>query len=180
MRDVTVYAAKLRVELPPRFNTNHVKRFFVEDNGGWPHAELELTNGCRFIFRNTHVVGYFAPDEFWNSDKRKITLSEFRGVWRMTDKEMITLARETIVRLGYPEKFVRTEGTPELVKPKGQFAKLIPRCKVEWMYPNPGTMTQWSYVEIDADKRRIKAVYFDDESFRTTKPPINVPISAER
>jgi hypothetical protein len=180
MSAVTRYAANLGVELPSGFSTNHVKRFFVTDNGGWPHAELELTNGCRFVYRNAHVVGYFEPDEFWNSDKRKITLAEFRGAWRMTDGEMIALARKTIAKLGYPERFVRTKGTPELIKPKGRFAKIIPRCKVEWMYPDAGTMTQWAYVEIDGDKRRVKAVYFDDETFRTAKPPIDVPIAVEQ
>ena len=180
IREVTNCAARLGIPLPQPLTTNHMKRFWVTDNDGWPHSELELTNGMRFVYRNTNVCGYFAPDDFWNSDKRKIRISDFSGKWRMSDREMIALAQQTLGKLGYPDKFVHTEGTPELVKPKGQFAKLIPRCKVEWMYPDPRTMTQWAYVEIDADKGQIKAVYFDDESFRKAKPAIDVPISLDQ
>ena len=173
---MTNFASRIGVALPIPLTTNHLKRFRVDDNGGWPVAELEFTNGMRFVFRNTNVAGYYAADEFWNSDKRKIRMSELAGTWRMTDSEIIALARSTLARLGYPKTFVQTGKAPELIKPKGEFAKRIPRCLVQWMYPNAQEMTQWSYVEIDADTRQVKAVYFDDQSFWGNNPITDVPM----
>jgi hypothetical protein len=60
---------------------------------------------------------------------------------------------------------MHSEAAPERIKPKGEFANRIPRCLVQWMYPTAERMTQWSYVEVDADKKRVKAIYFDDRSF---------------
>ena len=157
--------------------TNEITRFRVDDNGGWPHAQLQLTNGVCFLYRNTNVVGYFAADEFWNGEKRKMLVHDFQGVRRMTDRELMSLARQTLARIGLAKGLVHTDGQPELVKPNGHFEKLIPRIKVEWMYPNGANMTQWSYVEIDASNGQVKSVYFDDQSFRTQKPPIDVSIA---
>lgn len=79
----------------------------------------------------------------------------------MTEAEMIKLARQTLSKLGYPKEFIYTKGKQKLAKPTGQFEKLIPRCQVEWMHPDPANMSQWSYVEIDAEKKRVTAVYLD-------------------
>lgn len=182
LRSVSNFAARTGIVLPNPLTTNHLKRFRVDDNGGWPVAELEFTNGTRFLYRNTNVAGYFAPDDFWNSDmhrseKRKMLLSDVAGSWRMTDKEMMAMARSTLARLDYSKEFVQTGKMPELIKPQGEFARRVPRCLVQWMYPNPETMTQWSYVEIDADKKEVKAIYFDDKSFWGNNPLIGVPIS---
>lgn len=176
---MTNFASRFGIAIQNPLTTNHLKRFRVDDNGGWPVAELEFTNGTRFVFRNTNIAGYYAPDEFWNNDKRKALVSDFAGSWRMTDKEMIGMARSTLARLGYGKDFVQTGNTPELIKPKGEFAKRIPRCLVQWMYPSPQTMTQWSYVEIDADKKQVKAIYFDDQSFWGNNPVVDVPITKD-
>ena len=66
MNAVTNYAAKIGIDLPKPFDTNQVRRFFVADNGGWPHSELELINGMRFLYRNTTIVEYAAPDDFFS------------------------------------------------------------------------------------------------------------------
>ena len=177
---VTNYAAKLQIPLPLPLTTNHIRRFYVGDNSGAPHSELELTNGMRFLYRNTTVVEHSAPDDFFSvaSERRKTQLSDYTGHWRMSDREMIKLARAALAQLGYPKGFVHTEQKPQLIlKPSGQFAKLIPRCQIHWVYPNSANQTQWSFVEIDADKKEIKSVHLDDESFRAQKPPIDVPIS---
>jgi hypothetical protein len=174
------FSDRIGLALPKPLTTNHIARFWASDNGGWPVAELHLTNGACFVYRGTNMAGYFAPDQFWDDRYNpRVVLSEVTGRWRMSDSEMIALARYTLRTLGYSNDFIHVEAVPELIKPPGQFAARIPRCRVEWMYPNSQSMTQWSYVEIDADKRSVKSVYFDDKSFWGSKPQIDVMISED-
>lgn len=172
------YAALLSIALPQALTTHHIHRFTVGDNGGWPHAELFLTNGAMFVFRGTRVAGYYAPDQFWDDRYRKLSATPPARPWRMSDKEMVELARKTLARLPLPEGLLRTQGRPELRKPGGEFAQRIPHCQITWMYPSPENMTQWSFVEIDADQKSVKAIYFDDQSFWGNAPAIQVPITS--
>ncbi len=177
MKAVDEYGKKLDLPLPRPLTTNHVERFKCEDNGGWPHSEFELTNGYRFIYRNSMVNGFYAPDEFFASDKRKILIRDFTGKWNMTESEVVALARKTVARLGYPKGFAHTEEQPQIQKPVMVGKELIPRYKVIWMHPNPQEMTQWIEVEVDADKGTVKSLYFDDQSFWGHPPKIDIPIS---
>ncbi|MGH7975105.1 MAG: hypothetical protein ACREC8_00430, partial [Limisphaerales bacterium] len=64
------YARKLSLPIPRPLTTNNVARVAIYNNDGWPHAEITLNNGWRFVYRHTMVNGYYAPDNLFDSDNR--------------------------------------------------------------------------------------------------------------
>jgi hypothetical protein len=156
--------------------TNHLTRFFLADNGGWPHSEVQLTNGWRFIYRNSMVNGYYAPDNLFNSDNRSILIKEFLGKWKVTEEEAIELVRRTLAKLNYPTNFVHMEFKPRVSKPA---IPGIPRYLFCWWLENEAHDDLQSKVEaeVDADKRELKSLYYDDKAYWNHPPPIDLPLS---
>jgi hypothetical protein len=93
LRAVDDYAAKLSLPVLRPLSTNHVARFELHDNGGWPHAEVELTNGWRFVYRNSMVNGHYAPDNLFNNDRKPKPVKDLLGKWTMTEAEAVELVR---------------------------------------------------------------------------------------
>ena len=175
---VDEYGQKLGLAVPRPLTTNHIARMEVADNGGWPHCELELTNGWRFIYRNNMVNGYYAPDDFFSiaGERRPMLIKDFVGKWNMTEKEAIALIRRTLAKLNYPTNLVRMDFAPKIHKPS---VPNIPRYDFWWWCENE---TKESLVckveaEVDADKRELKSLYFDNRAFWNKPPPIDVPIT---
>lgn len=171
------YGQKLALPIPRPLTTNHVARFFLADNEGWPHCEIELTNGWRFIYRNRMVNGYYAPDNLFSSDRRQVLIKDFIGKWRMTEQDAIRLVKTTLARLNYPTNLVHTDFQPEIRKPA---VAGIPRYSIAWWYKtNPDAEDLQSKVEaeVDADRGELKSLYYDDKSYWNHPPPINLPIT---
>lgn len=175
LRAIEEYAQKLSLGIPSRLTTNHVALFSVVDNGGWPHAEIELTNGWRFIYRNSMVNGFYAPDNLFHSDKRAILIKDFVGKWNMTQAQAIELIGRTIAKLNYPANLVHMNFEPQVHKPA---LPGIPRYSFWWWYENEAHDDVQSKVEaeVDADKRELKSLYYDDKSFWSHPPPVHVPM----
>lgn len=171
------YGEKLFLPVPRPLTTNCVARFSIDDNGGWPHCEIELTNGWRFIYRNSMVNGYYSPDNFCNSDNRSIRINDFIGKWNLTEQQAIELVRKTIVKMNYPTNFLHMDFVPHVIKPTGNFSKIIPRYFFEWHYAPQDELLSKVEAEVDADKGEVKSLYYDDVSYWNHPPPIGVPIS---
>ncbi len=176
LKAVDEYGKSLNLPIPRYLTTNHVKRFYCEDNGGWPASELELTNGWRFIYRNSMVNGFYRPDNLFNSDQRPIRIKEFVGKWNMTEAEAIELVQRNLARLNYPTNLVNMDFMPQVQKPA---VADIPRFSFWWFYENEAHTDLQSKVEaeVDADKRELKSLYYDHKAFWNKPPPIDVPIS---
>jgi len=174
LRAVEDYGRKLSLGFPRPLVTNDIARFSVADNGGWPHSELELTNGWRFIYRNSMVNGFYAPDNLFNSDNRPILIKDFTGKWRTTEQEARELVRRTLVKLNYPTNLVHFEVEPQVHKPA---VTGIPRFMFYWYYNQNDELQSTIWAEVDADKRELKSLYYDDKSYWNHPPPIGVPIS---
>jgi len=177
LRAVDDYGAKLNLPIPHSLTTNQVARFSLNDNGGWPHSELELTNGWRFIYRNSMVNGYYAPDNLFNSDRRPILLKEFAGKWNMNTNEAIELIRRTIVKLNYPTNLVLMDFKPHVSTPA---LPGIPRYSIYWWAENEAHDDLKCKVEaeVDASKRELKSLYYDHVAYWNHPPPIDVPLSS--
>jgi hypothetical protein len=174
------WGRRLKWDLPLPVTTNHVKRFYVSDQAGWPHCEVTFTNGWEFKFRNSGLTYAGSPRRFFDSDKLPFRIKNYVGQWKLTEQQAIELARNAVAKLGYPEDFVHTEAKPRVFRPceiKGMPA--IPRLQIEWNYPNIERRQQWIQVEVDCDKGAVEAIYFDDGSLWGKPPPIAVPISAK-
>ena len=178
LRAVDAYGKKLGLPIPTPLTTNHVTRFTLSDNGGWPHSVLELTNGWRFVYRNSMVNGFYAPDNlFWFPRMGQRTLvKDFAGKQRMNEAEMIKLIGQTLAKLNYPTNLVHTDFAPSVRK---SVVPGIPRYFISWEFLNKTQDDIESKVEaeVDADKGELKSLYYDNKAYWNRPPPIDVPIS---
>lgn len=178
LRAVDEYGKALGLPIPSPLNTNYVTRFQLSDNGGWPHSVVELTNGWQFVYRNSMVNGYYAPDNlFWFPRKGRRTLvKDYAGRWKMTEAEAIKLIGQTLAKLNYPTNLVHMGFAPKILKPS---APGIPRYFISWEFLNATQDDIESKVEaeVDADKGELKSLYFDHKAFWGKPPAIEVPIS---
>lgn len=171
------YGQKLSLPLPGPLTTNHIARFELSDNGGWPHCEVELTNGWQFVFRNSMVNGYYAPDNFFNSDYRPILIKEFKGKWKLSQNDAFELVKKTLLKLKYPTNLVHIDFAPEVRKPVMVGEEIIPRYRIEWNYVVNDELQSKVEAEVDADSGKLKSLYYDDASYWNHPPPIDVPIT---
>lgn len=176
LRAIDEYGKTLGLPILRPLTTNQVTRFRLQDNLGRPHCEVELTNGWRFIFRDNMVNGFYAPDNLFNSDQRPILIKDFVGKWNMTEAEAIELIRRTLAKLNYPTNLVRVDFPPKTSKP---IVPGIPRYSFWWWCENETHDDLVSKVEaeVDADKREMKSLYFENRAFWRERPPIDAPIS---
>lgn len=181
LRAVDEYGQTLGLPIPRPLTTNHITRFALSDNGGWPHSVLELTNGWQFVYRNSMVNGYYAPDNlFWFQRRnQRVLVKDYAGKWKMTEAEAIKLASQRLAKLNYPTNLVRMDFAPKVLKPA---VPGIPRYFLSWEFLNETQDDIVSKVEaeVDADKAELKSLYFDNQAFWGKPPPIDVPIAAPR
>ena len=172
------YGQKLSLPIPQPLNTSNVARVEIQDNGGWPHCEITLTNGWRFIYRNSMVNGYYAPDNFFSSD-RPIHVKDFTGNWNLTSNQTIELVKKTLAKLDYPTNNIHMDFAPNVIFAAGDFKKIIPRYFFEWHYKNAVHDDLQSKVEaeVNADNGKLESLYYDDKAYWGSRPPIDAPIS---
>ncbi len=173
---VEKYAQTLGLAIPTPLTTNHVARVEVCDNGGWPHCELELADGWRFVYRNSMVNGFYAPDNLFDNRRRPFLIKDFIGNWNMSRAEAIQLVRLALTKLGYPTNLVRMDFPPKVFTSP---ITNIPRYSLWWWSENETRDDLICKVEaeVDADKGELKSLYFDHKAFWGKPPPIDVPIS---
>ncbi|MDD5139532.1 MAG: hypothetical protein PHY43_04630 [Verrucomicrobiales bacterium] len=168
------YGRKLSLPIPRPLTTNHVAKFSLADNGGWPHCEIELTNGWRFIYRNSMVNGYYAPDNLFNSDNRPILIRQFVGKQNITEQEAIDLVRNTMSKFNYPTNLVHMDFQPNFLRPA---LPGIPRLFIFWNTENEDDLQSKVEAEVDLDKGRLQSLYYDHKAYWNKPPPIDAPIS---
>ena len=179
LKAIETYAEKLSLPIPLPLTTNNVALAEIHDNGGWPHAEITLTNGWRFIYRHTMVNGYYAPDVFVSTANRPVHIKEFEGKWNLTTNQAIDLVKRTLAKLDYPTNNIHMDFAPNIIFAAGDFKKIIPRYFFEWHYKNAARNDLQSKVEaeVNADSGKLESLYYDDKAYWGSRPPIDVPIS---
>ena len=171
------YARTLSLPVPQRLTTNQVACFSLADNWGWPHAEIELTNGWKFIYRNSMVNGHYAPDNLFNSDNRPIRIKEFAGKQNLTEQEAIELVRKNMSKFNYPTNLVHMDFQPKFFRPA---LPGIPRLFIFWNTENEDDLQSKVEAEVDLDKGKLKSLYYDDKAYWNKPPPIDVPLTMPR
>jgi hypothetical protein len=164
LKAIDEYGAKLQLPLPRPLTTNHVAVFSLHDNNGWPHADIELTNGWKFVYRNSMVNGYYAPDNLCNNDNRPKLVKEFIGKWNLTTNQAITLIKRTVAKMNYPTNLVLMDFKPRVLVPA---LPGIPRYNIYWWAENAAhdDLVCKVEAEVDADKGELKSFYFDNVAF---------------
>jgi hypothetical protein len=178
MRSINDWARKLSLDFDLPITTNQVRRFYVSDQAGWPHAEITLTNNWQFTFRNSALTYVGSPRRFFESDPLPFRIKDYAGEWRLSEAEAVDLARREVAKLGYPQEFVHTNIKPRVFRPTDiRGCPPIPRLQIEWNYPDVEHKEQWIQVEVDCGRGTVEALLFDDSSFWKKRLPIEVPIS---
>jgi hypothetical protein len=170
------YGQKLSLPIPRLLTTNNVAKVTIYNNEGWPHAEIELTNGWQFVYRHTMVNSYYAPDNLFDSDKRPIHIKEFEGKWNLTTNQAIEVVREAMAKLDYPTNYVHMDFAPS-VYTAAVDREHIPRLRFEWYYSVKDELQSRLEAEVNADDGKLKSLYYDDKAYWDNRPPIDVPIS---
>jgi hypothetical protein len=177
-RAIEDWARKLHWNLPLPITTNHVERFYISNQGGWPHCQVYFTNGWEFTFRATNLTFAASPRCFFDSDRLPFRMTNYVGQWRLSEEQAIELARKEVAKLGHPAGFDHTEIKPRVTRPteiKGW--PTVPRLEIEWNYPDLERRSQWIRAEVDCDRGTVEMLQFDDISWWGQGPPIKVPIS---
>jgi 20S proteasome alpha/beta subunit len=179
LKAIDGYGHELSLPIPRPLTTNNVALFDVCDNGGWPHCEITLTNGWRFIYRHAMVNGYYAPDVFVTTGNHPFHLKELEGKWNLTTNQAIELIKKSLAKLNYPTNNIHMNFSPNIIYAAGDFKAIIPRLFCEWHYENETHDDLQSKVEaeVDADNGTVKSLYYDDKSYWGNRPPIDAPIS---
>lgn len=175
-KTVDEYARKLSLPIPQTLNSNNVARVEIHDNEGWPHCEIILTNGWRFVYRHTMVNGHYAPDNLFASDNRKIHIKDFEGKWNLTTNQAIAIVRKAMAKLNYPTNNVHMDFLPS-VYTTAVDSERIPRLRFEWYYSAQDELQSRLEAEVNADNGNLESLYYDDKAYWNSRPPIDVPIS---
>jgi len=176
------YAEKLSLPIGLPLNTNNVAKIKIFNNGGWEHAEIWLTNNWRFIYRHTMVNGYYAPTVFVSSGYRHYKLEEFTGKWNLNTNQAIELVKAKLAKLDFPTNNIHMDFAPNIIFAAGDFRQIIPRYYFEWFYENATHDDLQSKVEaeVNADTGTVESLYYDDQVYWDSRPPIDVPITIKQ
>lgn len=172
------YVEKLSLPIQLPLTTNNVAKVEAYNNEGWPHCEIWLTNGWRFIYRHAMVNAHYTPDNFFSSDNRKIHVKDFVGKWNLDTNQAIALVKASLAKLNYPTNNIHMDFPPNIIFAAGDFRKIIPRYFFEWNYENATHDDLQSKVEaeVNADSGKLESLYYDDKAYWGGRPPIDVPI----
>ena len=173
---VDEYAQKLSLPIARTLTTNNVAKVEAYNNDGWPHCEIWLTNGWRFVYRHTMVNGYYAPDNLFASENRRIHIRDFEGKWNLTTNQAIEVVQRAIAKLDYPTNHVHMDFTPNVYTAVVD-REHIPRLRFEWYYPANGDLQSRVEAEVNTDNGKLESLYYDDKAYWNSRPPIHVPIS---
>jgi nitrogen fixation protein len=182
LKAIDEYAQKLSLPIPRKLTTNEVAIVQLSNNGGWPHCEITLTNGWRFIYRHTMINGYYSPDNFFDMDYHPFHLKDFEGKWNLNTNQAIELVKKALAKLNYPTNNIHMDFAPEILYAARDFRKIVPRYFFEWYYDNATHDDLQSKVEaeVNADNGKLESLYYDDKAYWNSRPPIDVPISTEK
>jgi hypothetical protein len=174
------YARKLSLPIPLPLTTNNVARIKIYNNDGWPHCEVWLTNGWKFIYRHTMVNGYHTPNVFNTTDYHPFHQKDFGGNWNLTTNQAIDLVKQQLAKLDFPTSNIHMDFAPNVIYAAGDFKKIIPRYFFEWDYTTNEELLSKVEAEVNANSGKLESLYYDDKAYWGSYPPIDVPISAEK
>jgi len=147
---VSTFSEKLNLPIETPVSTNHVQRFIPNPYRGHLTGTVLLTNGYWFSFTQTCVDSFRAPKNWFFMDESVESVETYFGETAMDTNEMISLARETALKLGCepsltgPNRKMQLQGPPTL-----KSGHHIPYCRITWGEPDANTRAGQSCIKID-------------------------------
>jgi hypothetical protein len=179
---VSDFAAKLDLPIKKPVTLQQVQKFSPSQYRERAEGAVWLTNGWWFMFDHQGYVQSFRspkdaialPDDFLEHTER------FIGETRMTTNEMVALARETLVKLGWQPSVTRSDETPKIEGPSNlKTGEHIPYCRVAWR--KTGTSDGYSdvHVDINTQEKTVVGLYLNFARTHHIGTPIEVNVEPE-
>ena len=174
---ITAFAQRLNLPIDLPVRQNQITNVEIGLLDGDTLVQIILNNGHRFNYHKGYVSGYYADDSYYASGtfgRPALNKAELYWPHPVSRDEMIRLAREAVVKLGYSAKTLDIEGKPDHVSiPQDTKTNHFTRYEVGWhLKPVSGFKI---FVEIDAKTKTVKTMQLDDTNLWRQPPKINVP-----
>jgi hypothetical protein len=132
---VSDVAKKLDLPLPQPITTSQVSKFNASPYRGHLEGSVVLKNNYWFMFNKEGFVDSFrAPTNWFYANEEAVDHPErYAGATQMTTNEIVALARDALVKLGYTPELTHSDLAPELQGPSVLNSGLqICYSRVEW------------------------------------------------
>ena len=162
-----------------KITTNQVNNFqhLLEPTG--VDTLILLTNGGQFVFKFNRITQYSRPDVFFTA-ARPYLIADFKGPWRLDDKQAEELARSVLKRLEEPAIPLRLDQSPNRKnKPKTPPFEppLIPRISFHWSQKDEQRrFVSNADIEINPETGEITFIGWSHRHMVGDAPKISVPI----
>lgn len=166
------FTSHLELDVPERVESAQIASLSVSDRKGRVDGSLVLDSGFRFSFTEGDVHAFSSPRnlfavEDWSS------LDRFAGKARMSEREAIELARQSLRRLGYDPNKILLNRTPDhlehIQKLPHYSAKDFAFYSMTWKIAVAANHVVILSVMVDAHEKKVCGLYVGG---RWTKPPL--------
>jgi hypothetical protein len=148
---VTDFAAKLDLPIERPVTSKQIIWCKPSPYKDYIKAGLILTNHYWFaVDPRGFVEGFRAPTNwFFEQEFTPENVSKYLGHGHMTTNEIISMARETLMRLGYEPGLTHSYEPPGVEGPYNINMGYVPYCRIEWEWPKTDEMGDCNHIQVE-------------------------------
>lgn len=175
LTNVTDVATKLDLPIIKPVEPSHVWRFVCDSRKGSIGGWLTLTNLYEFWYFNGYVDCMESSHSYFGLQDPDL-VPRFFGSIRMSETEVIEMARRSVRKLGYDPPWLKTEPVLESAKtaPRDR-PKVVLHFRVTWKTIDFKGFRHVAEVEINADAKRVERFWLLGPTFWRKPPDIPQP-----
>jgi hypothetical protein len=175
---VSDFAKNLDLPITQPITPAHVRFFGCSPRSDHIGGRVVLTNAYEFTFDRGRVVLFRSPNSYFSLSEVE-RIPEFYGPVRVTPKEVVQVARDTIRKLGYTEAMFHADHPPQVTPPPRSGDNHVSRYRVEWLDPEKpatpyGIRSVTLDLEIDAVTKQIHMLGLLSKATERPDPTIGV------
>jgi hypothetical protein len=174
------FAQKLDLPVPTPIVPSQVLEFKCDPRAGQTGGAVVLTNGTMFTFLDGRVTLYRSPQSYYSLQDPEL-IPRFYGPVRISEKEAMRIARNTIKKLGYQSIVFNADNPPMVTPPKKIGTNFVSRYLFQWLDPKwPKSDKEGAIVpallkiEVNASNRRVEMWNNNSAATRQQSPTISV------
>jgi hypothetical protein len=178
---ISQFAAKLDLPIPQSITPDQVARSTPSPYKGYIADGVILTNGYWFLFHwlgpdggRGLVQGFRAPTNwFFEQEFTDESAAKYFGEDRMTTNEVISMARDTLTKLGFKPELTHSHEAPTLEGPFDiqRLHRHVPYCRVIWEWPKTENPVDLNRIRVEINLQTKALVGLDLLFSRTNNPP---------
>lgn len=184
MPHVSDFAQKLDLPIAQPITETQVLKSTICPYKGRVEASVVLKNHYWFMFdHHGYLASFSAPTNWFSGDEDIVEHTErYTGKSQMTTNEAVTLARDTLLRLGYGPELTRADKPPQIQGPfELQKGAHIPYCRVLWEPIKDAEAEGYSKarVEINTQTKALVGLYLYFARTNSVGSPLKLAIEPE-